>query len=196
MAACLLVLASLIGTEAFAPPRHRKKNVALALFTLASLIGTEAFAPPRHRKKNVALALFTSDVETVGLVKSDAGVVIRRVAAEDDIGLGAFAGRPFEAGELLGEYVGERISADTMRLRYGETSGRYCLVVSAEDAVEFAIDAEDERCANWTRYCNHADGDGANLVAFLDEDDGGCVYLLAARDIAAGEELCFDYRRG
>ena len=73
---------------------------------LASLIGSEAFAPPRHRKKNVALALFTSDVETVGLVKSNAGVVIRRVAAEDDIGLGAFAGRPFEAGELLGEYVG------------------------------------------------------------------------------------------
>lgn len=57
------------------------------------------------------------------------------------------------------------------------------------------VDGEDPNRSSWCRYINHAKGDACNLVSKVD----GLRYLVwfeAIRDIAAGEELGFDYGAG
>lgn len=58
------------------------------------------------------------------------------------------------------------------------------------------IDSEDEDCSLWTRFLNHAPGNGANLIpkSIHESWDGNPrVWFIASRDIKEGEELCFDY---
>ena len=57
------------------------------------------------------------------------------------------------------------------------------------------VDAEDPKHANWCRFINHSAD--ANLrvksLAFSGITGEPRVWFVATRDIAPGEELCFDY---
>lgn len=56
------------------------------------------------------------------------------------------------------------------------------------------IDAEDPRRSNWARYVNHAPEESqlCNTEPHIDATQK-LVWLQATRDIAPGEEICFDY---
>ena len=57
------------------------------------------------------------------------------------------------------------------------------------------LDAIDERTSNWCRFLNHANT-GARECNLRSRCDGELVWFEATRDIAADEELCFDYGPG
>ena len=96
-------------------------------------------------------------------------------------GRGAFAMRPFEPGDRIVEYGGERISkADSLRR------------CEAGHAFIFALDAEwdldGDQPDNPARFFNHCCS--PNCEARLDR---GIIWLIALRCIRPGEELTFDY---
>ena len=58
------------------------------------------------------------------------------------------------------------------------------------------VDAEDEYKSSWTRFLNHAAPPADNVIpkSIHESYDGQPrVWFVARRDIAAGEEICFDY---
>jgi hypothetical protein len=186
----------------------------------ALLACASAFTAPLGRRtlirvKPTDAAAFTADIEVVGFNR-EAGVVIRDT--QSPIGLGAYASRAFSEGDVIGEYIGERLTPRQASRRYKTwtlksprdvlwilarwvrgvpRTGRYLLNVG-DDLV---IDAEDLQSSDWTRYVNHANGvtnaSLVNIIAVPDEieGEGTAAIFCAARDIAPGEELCFDYRR-
>ncbi|KAJ1636502.1 hypothetical protein T492DRAFT_958411 [Pavlovales sp. CCMP2436] len=126
-------------------------------------------------------------------------------------GMGAFAARARGAGELVGDYVGEIMSAREKDARYlglGEVaeadrawiesrrqrgvtvSGAYILGVGGD----IFVDAEDPQHSNWCRYLNH---DNAPNIALktLPRGLGGKprAWFVTLRAVQAGEELVFDY---
>lgn len=137
-----------------------------------------------------------------------AGVAIRPSPGK---GLGAFSTRDRGAGELVGDYAGEIMSAREKDARYlslGErtaaddawlasrrargvgTSGDYILGVGSD----IFVDAEDPQHSNWCRYLNH---DASPNVALktLPVGLGGRprAWFVTLRPVRDGEELCFDY---
>ena len=63
-----------------------------------------------------------------------------------------------------------------------------------EEQVAF-IDAENPDRSSWCRYINHAGSEEAACnVDSLVNRSAALVWFVARRDIAAGEELCFDYQ--
>ena len=96
-------------------------------------------------------------------------------------GVGAFAGRDICQGTRIIEYVGERITKSES-LRRCEKSNEYL----------FALDDEHDLDGNvaWNpaRFLNHscAPNCEARLAA-------GRIWIVATRNIAAGEELTFNY---
>lgn len=96
-------------------------------------------------------------------------------------GNGGFAAMAVPAGTRLIEYVGERISK--------EESHRRC---EANNPFIFQLDDETDLDGNvdWNpaRWLNHSCA--PNCEAELDE---GRIWIVALRDIAAGEELSFNY---
>ena len=101
-------------------------------------------------------------------------------------GLGVFTTRPIKAGARLLEYLGERIS-------HVEAGRRYCAAPSPDPHVLlFTVD-------RWTvvdggvggrtaRYVNHSCD--PNCEADIAH---GRIFITSIRDIAAGEELTYDY---
>ena len=128
----------------------------------------------------------------------------------NDGGFGAFATRSFEKEEIVGDYVGEKLTLREKDARYlgreqnwrdkiwlasrrarGVTaSGTYIFQVDDD----LFVDAEDPVHANWCRYINHHN-DPNMRVKSLAYAFGGepRVWFVATRDIAPGEELSFDY---
>lgn len=96
-------------------------------------------------------------------------------------GSGGFATTEVPAGARLIEYVGERISK--------EESHRRC---EANNPFIFQLDDLTDLDGNvdWNpaRWLNHSCA--PNCEAVLDE---GRIWIVALRDIAAGEELSFNY---
>ena len=148
----------------------------------------------------------TSDLDERG-VNDEAGVQVKPAPGK---GFGAFATRPFEKDEIVGDYVGEKLTLREKDARYlgtGQTwkdkvwlasraargataTGDYIFQVDDD----LFVDAEDPVHANWCRYVNH-DGDPNMRVKSLAYAFGGepRVWFVANRDIEPGEELCFDY---
>ena len=102
-----------------------------------------------------------------------------------------FAARNFAAGEYIGPYVGTLTTDD-------ETIARYCAenILSASLKCDYLFYVNDtysldaQNSTHFSRYFNHAEH--GNLVSSTDEDELR-VDFYAARDIAADEELTFDY---
>ena len=84
-------------------------------------------------------------------------------------GRGLFATRGFEPGEFVGIYEGTRATEN----------GTYVLWIEDDDGSYYGVHGENE-----LRYLNHSSKPNAD---FDDE------LLYAAREIQAGEEICFHY---
>ena len=127
-------------------------------------------------------------------------------------GLGLYTLTPLPAGASVVEYTGELV-----RARVADERERRCYRSTLPTGATFffalppihpgtpplIIDAT--RKAGVARFVNHACGDAANLAASIeptppvDAAPSCCdrrVLLRAVRDIAAGEELLFDYQLG
>jgi SET domain-containing protein len=96
-------------------------------------------------------------------------------------GTGAFATRAISKDAGVVEYVGDRISK-TESLRRCEQNNQFIFALSDE------IDLDGNVDWNPARFLNHSCE--PNCEALLEDDR---VWIVAIRDIAAGEELTFNY---
>lgn len=125
-------------------------------------------------------------------------------------GEGLFARARIEAGEFVGEYPGERLREDELLARYsdGLTSYVFGLDGGPLTGPDVYLDAdpryyaerpgEREASSGATHKLNHATGEAANVRRDVLHLPGwpwrrSRVRFFAARAIAAGEELRFDY---
>lgn len=99
-------------------------------------------------------------------------------------GKGAFARRDIAAGQRIAEYKGERISNDEAAERHSRQDGHHTFFFSLEDGR--VIDGGSG--GSNARWINH--GCDPNCEA---REEKGRVFIHALRDIADGEELCYDY---
>jgi hypothetical protein len=176
------------------------------LLLLVSTCGSTAALRPRAstaarclrpHQPGAALARRTAIVATGGITGSVSSLGVRPQGPEADIvvlpagtkGEGAFAVAPIAAGTWLGNYQGVLTTRDETVARYGKEaswSNDYIMTVSQE--LELSRDARNS--SHFSKFVNHAQF--GNLEVLCDPD-ALVVDLYAARDIAAGEELCFDY---
>lgn len=94
-------------------------------------------------------------------------------------GRGVYSTEPIKAGEFLALIGGAALPLD-VALGFGEQQRSQCLQV--EDDLVLWISRYEESVADWI---NHGCDPNAGL--------SGQITLIAMRDIAAGEEICFDY---
>jgi SET domain-containing protein len=95
-------------------------------------------------------------------------------------GLGLFAGEDIKKGSKVIEYIGDKVTADEANKR----GGMYLFEINSR----WTIDGKTRK--NTARYINHACGTAANCEA---EIRAGRIWILAKKDIKAGEELAYDY---
>lgn len=101
-------------------------------------------------------------------------------------GKGVFALQALAQGETIIEYVGERISWEEAQTRHPHDPQQPQHTFYFHISNTNVIDAV--RNGNSSRWINHScDG---NCEAVEDNDR---IFIVARRDIAAGEELTFDY---
>ncbi|MCS6988951.1 MAG: SET domain-containing protein [Chloroherpetonaceae bacterium] len=96
-------------------------------------------------------------------------------------GKGVFATKPFEAGEVLMIIAGETINAEEC-LRREEEGNVY--IFYHDDDRYIDVSKTDK-----IRYVNHSCAPNAEVK----DRDRDSLYLVAARAIAAGEEITIDY---
>lgn len=96
-------------------------------------------------------------------------------------GRGAFASRPIVSGEVVVEYVGERLRKADSQIR--QDAGNPFIFIVDDDT-----DIDGDVPYNPARFLNHSCD--PNCDAYLDE---GRIWITARRDIAVGEELTFNY---
>lgn len=143
------------------------------------------------------------------------------VADAGEKGLGLFSCRNLPSGTIIGEYIGELLTYREILKRYPKGNSEYVFQVTDDDTQRrelLYIDARDPEQSNLTRYIN-CDRMNPNLVVNVEKREqqrGGdtnllsgkvtvkastkkknlsryCVVFSTLRDIAAGEELTFDY---
>jgi uncharacterized protein len=101
-------------------------------------------------------------------------------------GLGAFATRPIPAGTRLIEYAGERITPAESDARYPEPPGErhhtFLFAIDDDVVIDAAVDG------NEARFINHSCDPNCDAVI-----EDGRIWIETVRDVAAGEELAYDY---
>ncbi|PHU23731.1 Histone-lysine N-methyltransferase ATX3 [Capsicum chinense] len=107
-------------------------------------------------------------------------------------GWGLFAKRKLQEGEMVAEYVGERIRgsvADLREHRYS-SQGKHCYFFRIND--EVVIDATMK--GNIARLINHSCMPNcfARIMSLGEDEDR--IILIAKKDVSAEDELTFDYR--
>lgn len=109
--------------------------------------------------------------------------VVRRSAIQ---GRGCFASRDIRKGERIAEYEGERISWKEADTRYDDDAKRrhhtFLFAVTTRTVIDGAVDGND------ARFINHSCDPNCEAI-----DDGGRIFIEAMQDIAAGDELFYDY---
>ena len=109
--------------------------------------------------------------------------IVRRSSIQ---GRGGFASRNIAAGERIVEYGGERISWKEADTRYDDDAQRrhhtFLFAVTSRTVIDGAVQGND------ARFINHSCDPNCEAI-----DDDGRIYIEALRDIAAGEELYYDY---
>ena len=142
-----------------------------------------------------------------------------RIDTDINKGLGAFTTFPINGGEWVGEYHGEMLTRPEVEARYWnkrksdtadhewlQSRNRRNMGMSGDYLFDMGddmfIDGEDADVSGWCRFINHAEvgTNECNLVTRCTWQtwDGETIvqprlWFIAARDIAAGEELCFEY---
>lgn len=101
-------------------------------------------------------------------------------------GSGGFALRPIPNGTRIIEYTGERVTHEVADARYDDTAmeRHHTFLFSVDEKT--VIDANHE--GSDARFINHSCDPNCESVI-----EDGRVFIDAIRDIAAGEELFFDY---
>jgi SET domain-containing protein len=103
-------------------------------------------------------------------------------------GVGAFAIRPIKKGTRIIEYTGERISNAEADRRYDEDKmanhHTFLFTLNRQTVVDAAVGG------NEARFINHSCAPNCEAVI----EDGRRIYIEALVDIAAGEELVYDYQ--
>ena len=117
-------------------------------------------------------------IESDRIVRETELIVFRRSAIH---GTGGYARRTIAAGTPVIEYVGEKIT-QTEALARCEANNEYILALDEE----FALDGNVPW--NPARFLNHSCA--PNCEAEL---EAGRIVIVALRDLAAGEELTFNY---
>ena len=113
------------------------------------------------------------------------------VAPSAGKGDGLFAQAPIEAGAFLFAYEGEALDEDALFERYPSGDGRYIACITDS----LYVDGCDPSKSNEARWINHASPQNANL-RWKKQRFGPrpAMRFYAQREIAAGEELTFDYK--
>ena len=101
-------------------------------------------------------------------------------------GLGAFATRFIPRGTRLIEYAGERITPAEADARYPDVPGEHhhTFLFTVDDDV--VVDAGVG--GNEARFINHSCDPNCDAVI-----EDGRIWIETIRDVAAGEELAYDY---
>jgi uncharacterized protein len=96
-------------------------------------------------------------------------------------GLGGFAKMAIPSGTRVIEYVGEKITKQES-LRRCEANNRYIFALNEQDDLDGNF--------NWNpaRYINHSCSPNCEV-----EWDGSHIWIVAKRDLKAGEEVTFNY---
>eukprot|EP00775_Hariotina_reticulata_P001444 gene1444-1785_t len=105
-------------------------------------------------------------------------------------GWGAFLGESARKGDFLGEYVGEMLSqaeADRRGKAYDRSNNSYLFGVNKL----WVLDAK--ACGNKLRFANHRSNPNCQTRVLMVDGDHR-VGIYAKEDIAAGEELFYNYR--
>ncbi len=101
-------------------------------------------------------------------------------------GSGAFSARRIRKGTRIIEYTGERISSEEGDRRYEEDPAAHPLVLLFVVDKHTVIDAAVG--GNEARFINHSCEPNCEAVT-----ERRRVFIQALKDIAAGEELTYDY---
>ena len=109
-----------------------------------------------------------------------------RVANSPRHGRGVFAIAPIRKGTRIIEYAGKRVSWAWASRQYPEVEGEPTHTFLFELDDDMVIDANQD--GNDARWINHSCDPNCEAV-----DDGGRIFIEALRNIAAGEELGYDY---
>ena len=114
-----------------------------------------------------------------------ASFVVRNSAIH---GRGAFASRPIQAGEEVGEYTGERITREESQRRFDaghdpSDTTTYQYVVDDIWIIDGRVGGND------TRFINHGCSPNCKSVR-----RDGRIFFHALRDIAEGQELLLNYK--
>ena len=95
-------------------------------------------------------------------------------------GLGLFTTRPFNKGDLIIEYTGEKITTETA----DERGGQYLFELNDK----YTVDGRGRE--NKARYINHSCR--PNCYPEIDEKEQH-IFIYAKRNIKSGEELTYNY---
>lgn len=99
-------------------------------------------------------------------------------------GTGVFARRSIAKDDCIIEYTGEHIPWSTVADE-GDAERTYYFGI-----FDGSIVINPERGGNEARWINHSCEPNCEAI----EEEDGRVFIYALRDIAAGEELCYDYK--
>ena len=100
----------------------------------------------------------------------------------ESAGSGCFVSKPFPAGSVLRRYLGTRREASAVQ------DWSYCATVGLFEV----LDAKEITTDNPMRYINDATGSPwGNNVRF--RSDSESIWVVANREISAGEELFVEY---
>jgi SET domain-containing protein len=120
------------------------------------------------------------------VVTTEAADVPFEIRASPVQGLGAFATRPIAAGTRLIEYAGERLTPEEAEARYpdvpGERHHTFLFAIDDDVVIDAAVDGND------ARFINHSCDPNCDAVI-----EDGRIWIETIRDVAAGEELAYDY---
>ena len=115
------------------------------------------------------------------MTKTDTPTELKKYAVKkSSAGLGLFATAEYKKGELVIEYIGERITEAEANRR----GGKYLFELNDD----WTIDGKGRD--NTARYLNHACK--PNCYPELNDDETK-IFIFAKRAIKAGEELTYNY---
>lgn len=106
--------------------------------------------------------------------------------ADEQMGFGVFANRPFAKGAYLGEYVG-LVRSRSRRL---DRKNDYCFEYAVGIKSPWIIDAKNQ--GNHARFINHSDHPNIEPIAVF-ADGVMHIIFIALKPIPVGEQLFYEY---